>query len=114
LPPNGNNIRRGKLTSAEWSEWGSRAVWDIPSVRANNDHEAKFPVELPRRVIALLTEPDDVVLDPFMGSGTTAEAALLERRRYIGIEKSARYVKLARRRAAAALSRPTQMGLLDR
>ena len=89
-------------------------MWEIPSVRANDDHEAKFPVELPRRVIALLTNPGDIVLDPFMGSGTTAEAAIIEGRRYIGIEKSAEYVELARKRARAVFSRPTQMELLDR
>ncbi len=104
-------IVREKLTSHEWAEWGSRAVWNIPSVRANDDHEAKFPLELPRRVIALLTEPDDVVLDPFMGSGTTAEAALLEGRRYLGIELCADYVRLARERVRDVLSRPTQMRL---
>ena len=106
-------ISRDKLTSPEWSEWGSRAVWQIPSVRANDDHEAKFPLELPRRVIELLTDPGEIVLDPFMGSGTTAEAAIIEGRRYIGIEKSAEYVQLARKRARAAVSRPTQMELLD-
>ena len=107
-------MSREKLTSQEWSEWGSRAVWEIPSVRANDDHEAKFPVELPRRVIELLTNPGDTVLDPFIGSGTTAEAAVLEGRNYIGIEKSAEYVELARRRIQNVVSRPTQMELLDR
>jgi site-specific DNA-methyltransferase (adenine-specific) len=110
--PGITTVSRDKLTSQEWSEWGSRAVWQIPSVRANDDHEAKFPVELPRRVIELLTAPDDIVLDPFMGSGTTAEAALIEGRRYIGIERSAEYAKLARRRIKSVVSRPTQMGLL--
>lgn len=112
--PGITTISRDKLTSEKWSEWGSRAVWQIPSVRANDDHEAKFPVELPRRIIELLTNPGDIVLDPFMGSGTTAEAALIEGRRYIGIEKSAEYVKLARKRVSDFVSRPTQMELLDR
>jgi DNA modification methylase len=112
--PGITTVRRDKLTSQEWSEWGSRAVWQIPSVRANDDHEAKFPVELPRRIIELFTDPNDVVLDPFMGSGTTAEAAVIEGRRYIGIEKSAEYVKLARKRLSRVVSRPTQMDLLDR
>jgi len=49
-----------------------------------------------------------------MGSGTTAEAAIIEGRNYIGIEKSYDYVKLARRRIKNAVSRPKQMGLLDR
>jgi len=112
--PGITTVSRDKLTSQEWSEWGSRAVWQIPSVRANDDHEAKFPVELPRRVIELLTSPGDTVLDPFMGSGTTAEAAIIEGRNYIGIERSAEYVRLARKRAKDTVNRPTQMGLLDR
>lgn len=95
-------VDRNRLTSDEWSEWGSRAVWRIPSVRANDDHEAKFPLELPRRVIRLLTEPGDAVLDCFVGSGTTAVAAVLEGRRYIGIELHPRYVALARQRVREA------------
>ncbi len=87
---------RSKLTSEEWAAWGSRAVWQIPSVRANDNHEAKFPLELPRRVIKLLTFPGDTVLDCFMGSGTTAVAAIREGRNYIGIEKQSEYVSLGR------------------
>ena len=54
-----------------------------------------FPVELPRRCIQLLTEPNEVVLDPFMGSGTTGRAAVQLNREFIGIEKSEKYAKLA-------------------
>ncbi len=93
-------VDRSRLTPDEWREWGSRGVWFIPSVRVNDDHEAKFPVELPRRLIRLLTAPQDTVLDCFLGSGTTAIAALLERRSYIGIEKETAYVRLARKRIA--------------
>lgn len=89
-------INRDRLTSEEWVAWGSRGVWSIPSVRANDNHEAKFPVELPRRVIRLLSEPADTVLDCFMGSGTTAVAAIQEERNYIGIELMPEYVELAR------------------
>lgn len=90
-------IDRDKLTDEEWVAWGSRGVWNIPSVRANDDHEAKFPLELPRRVIKLLSSPGDTILDCFMGSGTTAIAAIQEGRNYIGIEKLPQYVELARR-----------------
>jgi site-specific DNA-methyltransferase (adenine-specific) len=89
---------RNKLSKDDWKDWGSRAVWEFPSVRANDDHEAKFPIELPLRVIRLLTEPDDVVLDCFMGSGTTAVAAIQENRQFIGIEIEKKYVTLARKR----------------
>lgn len=72
-------------------------MWDIASVRANDDHEAKFPVELPRRLVRLLTDPGDVVLDPFIGSGTTAVAAIELSRRFMGFELLPEYVQLARR-----------------
>jgi len=91
---------RKRLSADEWKNWGSRGVWYIPSVRANNDHEAKFPVELPARVIRLLTDPGDIVLDCFMGSGTTAVAAIRENRQYIGIEILEKYVTLARQRVS--------------
>lgn len=92
---------RKRLSADEWKNWGSRGVWYFPSVRANDDHEAKFPVELPTRVIRLLTDPGEVVLDCFMGSGTTAVAAIREGRQYIGIEILEKYVNLARQRVAA-------------
>ena len=93
--PGETEIDRDRLSRQEWSDWGSRAVWDIRSVSSNRDHEAMFPVELPRRCIQLLTEPNDVVLDPFMGSGTTGRAAVQLNREFIGIEKSEKYAKLA-------------------
>lgn len=89
---------RKRLSPDEWKEWGSRAVWSFPSVRANDTHEAMFPVELPLRAIRLLTDPDDIVLDCFMGSGTTAVAAMRENRRFIGLEILPEYVNLARKR----------------
>ena len=76
-------VDRERLTSKEWGEWGSRGVWHMASVRANDDHEAKFPIELPRRVMKLLTAHGDTVLDCFMGSGTTGVAAILEGRNYL-------------------------------
>jgi site-specific DNA-methyltransferase (adenine-specific) len=90
---------RNRLSPDEWRDWGSRGVWSFPSVRANDDHEAKFPLELPLRVIRLLTDPGEIVLDCFMGSGTIAVAAIRENRQYIGIELQKKYITLARRRA---------------
>jgi DNA modification methylase len=54
--PGITEIKRNRLQPAEWAEWGSRGVWQIPSVRANDEHAAMFPVELPRRLIRLLTD----------------------------------------------------------
>lgn len=106
--PGVTRVDRGRLTDREWTEWGSRAVWRFPSVRANDDHEAKFPLELPRRLIQLLTDPGGVVLDPFMGSGTTAVAAAQLGRTPIGIELSPEYAALAQRNLEHAYKIGTQ------
>lgn len=93
--PGITKYERERLAPEEWRDWGSRGVWNFPSVRINDDHEAKFPIELPLRVIQLLTDPDEIVLDCFMGSGTTAIAAIQKNRQYIGIELEEKYVELA-------------------
>lgn len=95
--PGITRVDKERLTPDEWKAWGARAVWPIPSVRANDDHEAKFPLELPRRVIRLLSDAGDTILDCFLGSGTSAVAAILERRNFVGIEMLAPYVELANR-----------------
>ncbi|MDY6781084.1 MAG: site-specific DNA-methyltransferase [Cyanobacteriota bacterium] len=91
-------IDKSKLSEQEWKEWGLRGVWYINSVRANDDHEAKFPEELATRIIRLFSVEDDLILDPFIGSGTTAIAAIKTNRKYIGIEKDACYVDLSKNR----------------
>jgi site-specific DNA-methyltransferase (adenine-specific) len=60
---------------------------------SNKNHSAIFPLELPTWFIRLFTKENDIVLDPFLGSGTTAVAALLNRRKYIGIELKKEYFK---------------------
>jgi DNA modification methylase len=67
---------------------------------ANRDHSATFPVELPSWFIKLFTQPGEMVLDPFMGSGTTALAAIRQGRKFLGIEINKEYVELARKRTA--------------
>jgi len=67
-------------------------VWEIPQVKGN-DHPAPFPIELASKCIE--ASPGGVVLDPFMGSGTTAIAALSHKREWIGIELSKKYCTLA-------------------
>ena len=113
--PGVTKIDRSRLTRQEWINWGSRGVWEIPSVRSNSDHDSKFPIELPKRAIKLLTEPGDIVLDCFIGSGTTAVAAISEGRRYIGIDKEIKSVKISVE-AVQSLKKysnpPTQMELM--
>ena len=101
--PGITKVNRDRLSADEWKAWGSRAVWFIPSVRANDNHEAKFPLELPRRLIRLLSDPGDTVLDCFMGSGTSAVAAVLEGRRFVGVDIMEDYVRMARRAVDVAL-----------
>ena len=102
LKPGISIIDRSRLARDEWSEWGSRAVWYIPSVHANVEHEAQFPVKLAQRIIRLFSAPDDLVLDCFIGGGTTAIAAITEGRRYIGFELLDQYAKLAEKRCKQA------------
>jgi site-specific DNA-methyltransferase (adenine-specific) len=77
----------------------TKSVWTFPAVSARQiGHPAPFPEELPRRLIQLYTFKDDVVLDPFCGSGTTCLAAHKDGRRYVGYEVEAEYVQLAEAR----------------
>ncbi len=100
--PGITKVDRNRLSNKEWSAWGSRGVWTIPSVRSHESHEAEFPLELPRRVIRLLSDPNDLVLDCFIGSGTTAVAAIAEGRHYLGFDLTAESVAQARLRCFQA------------
>lgn len=93
---------RSRLSDEEWSSWGSRGVWRIRSVPRNARHEAEFPEELARRVISLFSPRGGVVMDPFVGSGTTTAAAKKLGRRWLGVDSSARYAAVAERRTNAA------------
>lgn len=88
-------VNRNRLTAQEWKDWGYRQIWEIASVRANDVHPAMFPLQLASRVIKLYTDEGDVVLDPFLGSGTTAIAAIKLNRKFIGIEKVKKYYEIA-------------------
>jgi DNA modification methylase len=80
----------------------TKSVWTFPTETARKvGHPAPFPVELPRRLIQLYTFAGEVVLDPFMGSGQTALAALRSGRHYVGYEIEPAYVALAEARIAA-------------
>lgn len=77
-------------------------VWDIPNVKANHIektiHPCQFPVTIPQRLIKALTNKNGLVLDPFMGSGTTGVAALVEGRRFVGSEIQKSYFDISVRR----------------
>jgi site-specific DNA-methyltransferase (adenine-specific) len=76
----------------------------LPTECGNKGHSATFPVDLPAWFIKLFTAPEEIVLDPFVGSGTTAIAAAKLGRHFVGIDKNEEYLKLAR----------TRLGLLSR
>jgi DNA modification methylase len=81
-------------------------LWEIPPESASRvGHPAPFPVELPERLIHLYTYRDDLVLDPFMGSGTTAVAALRTERHFVGYDTDAEYVARAKKRVEAERTR---------
>lgn len=91
---------RGKstITKEEFLEYTS-SVWRFnPESATRVGHPAPFPVELPRRLIKLYTYEGDIVLDPFMGSGTTAVAAKELGRHFIGYDIKQEYIDLAYRR----------------
>lgn len=111
--PGVTKVDRSRLSKEEWSEWGSRAVWNIRSVQRNDDHEAKFPLELPRRAIKLFSDEGEIILDCFMGSGTSAMAAIKEKRHYIGIEKERKYVDLSIANIEAYYSHGDQLSFSD-
>jgi site-specific DNA-methyltransferase (adenine-specific) len=81
----------------------TKSIWTFPSVTARKvGHPAPFPEELPARLMQLYTFEGEITLDPFMGSGQTAIAALNNSRRYVGYEISPEYVRLAEERIARA------------
>ena len=81
-------------------------LWEIPPEMATRvGHPAPFPVELPQRLIELFTYRQDLVLDPFMGSGTSAVAAIRTDRYYVGFDTEKEYVRAARDRCVSERER---------
>lgn len=93
-------VRKGEdtITKEEFLQ-ATVSIWDIlPESARRVGHPAPFPVELPRRLIELYTFEDDLVLDPFLGSGSAAVAAVETNRHYVGYELSPEYIALAEKR----------------
>lgn len=89
---------RHELTYNVNKEMVDYNVWDIAVAQNKTSHPAVFPYEIPYRHIKTWTNEGDVVLDPFMGSGTTALAAMDLKRKYIGIELSEEYYVMCKER----------------
>lgn len=88
-------------------DW-ERLIWDIPNVKSNHPektiHPCQFPIELVERLVLALTNPSDVVLDPFMGVGSALIAAVVHSRRAIGVDKEEQYVQIAHERVKQAIN----------
>jgi DNA modification methylase len=82
-------------------------VWSLPVSAGKNGHGAEFPLALAGRCIALTSRKNDLVLDPFMGSGTTAVAAVKLDRRCLGYDISEKYIGVAEQRLLAERERTT-------
>ena len=85
------------ISKENFIKW-TNGMWTFAPEIKELWHPAAYPLELPKRCIELLTYKDDVVLDPFMGSGTTAIACIKEHRHFIGFELSKEYYDKACKR----------------
>lgn len=97
--PRKSGDKTGKLVK----EYGARFnIWPLTEVKTKSEHPATFPIALARDHILTWSNPGDVILDPFLGSGTTGVAAIELDRHFIGIEVSPRFFELAVSRIAEA------------
>ena len=91
-------LRKDNITKEEFIEW-TKSVWTMNTESAKRiGHPAPFPEELPNRLIKLFSFTNDIVIDPFMGSGTTAIAAIKNNRNFVGYEINQEYINLANNR----------------
>ena len=96
--PKGERV--STIDKEDFLAW-TKSVWQFKAVQARTiGHPAPFPVELPHRCIQLFTFKDDVVLDPFAGSGTTCVAAKQDGRHFVGYDLVPEYCRLAEKRLA--------------
>ena len=101
--PYENTISKDEFLEATLDTWKIR-----PESAKRVGHPAPFPIDLPRRLIELYTYRGDLVLDPFVGAGTTAVAAIQSERHYVGYDTDRQYVALARARIRAETVQATK------
>lgn len=92
-----------KIDCFDFKSWRN-SIWEISPAKAGMEkHIAPFPEEIPRRLITLYSFADEIILDPFLGSGTTAYCAKKLNRKCIGIEISEKYCEIAAKRCYQAV-----------
>jgi len=90
--------KQNSISKEDFMEW-TKSIWTFNAESARRvGHPAPFPIDLPYRLIQLYSFKKDIILDPFMGSGTTGIAALKSERSYIGFEISQEYIDLINKR----------------
>lgn len=95
---NEKEFRYDNISKEEFIEW-TKSIWTMnPESAKRIGHPAPFPEELPNRLIKLFSFTNDIVIDPFMGSGTTAIAAIKNNRNFVGYEINEEYINLANNR----------------
>jgi len=93
-------FRDNTITRDDFMQW-TKSIWTFNAESARRiGHPAPFPIDLPYRLIQLYSFTNDVILDPFIGSGTTAIAALKSGRKYVGFDTNQEYINLAEKRIA--------------
>lgn len=101
--------RKNTIAKEHFMEW-TKSIWTMNAESARRiGHPAPFPEELPFRLIQLYSFTNDIILDPFIGSGTTGVAALKSERYYFGYDTDIKYIKLAEKRLESI---KTQMKLI--
>lgn len=96
-------FKHNTMTKNQFMDW-TKSIWVIKAESAKRiGHPAPFPLELPNRLIHLYSFTGDIILDPFMGSGTTAVAAVKAKRNFVGYEINEKYVNLANKRISIQL-----------
>ncbi len=92
--------KQNTISKEKFMEW-TKSIWTFNAESARRiGHPAPFPIDLPYRLIQLYSFTTDIILDPFMGSGTTAIAALKSNRNYVGFEINKEYIDLINKRIA--------------
>ena len=98
-------VKKNSIGRDEFLEY-TKTIWQMKAESARRvGHPAPFPIELPQRLIELYSFETDIILDPFMGSGTTAIAATKNKRKYIGFETMKEYITLAEERIGSEVNR---------